>query len=169
MKRIILFIILLSSFVLPQHTLKIGIGGGYLPDLSKVRYPFSQKMAFYGSGLVEMEMYWKSFGISIDAEVTTESTTSIFGNIKIANGRWDGARKYAIVCMAGTLNKEGKSTFVLGLGADVRASWLIKGIEELKNIDLQARVYLPMAMFSSSNLSNDVCARIGVYWRFWKL
>ncbi len=169
MKKILLFLLLLSPLVLPQHTLKIGVGGGYLPDLSKVRYPFTQKMTFYGSGLAEMEVYWKSFGISVDAELTTAQTTSIFGNIKISNGRWIGARKYAVVFSAGALNKEGNSIMVLGLGADIKASWLIPNVEELKDFDIQARVYLPVKMFSDSKISNDVCARLGVYWRFWKL
>ena len=169
MKEIIFIIVILLVPVFGQNSLKIGVGGGYLPDLSKSRYPFSQKMTVYGSGLTEMEVYWKNFGVSVDAEITTASTSSIFGSIKISNGRWVGARKYSVVFSAGAFNKESQSILVLGLGADIKASWLISGSEIFKNIDVQARVYLPAKMFSNSKISNDVCARVGVYWRFWTL
>ena len=171
MKQLLLICIIFSVVTFGQHSIKIGGGAGFLTKLTKTVYGLQTDQSPYFSGTTEIETYLNTgVGIAVDAELTSVNTTSIGGSLKIANAKWEGARKYAYVFYAGALNKGGNSIVVLGLGLDSKLSWIIpRTIDVFKDIDLQFRVYLPAKMFSAAKISNDVCAKICINYRLIKL
>lgn len=169
MKKLFFLFLLLPVMTFGQHSMKIGVGDGYYPKLSKSNYPFLLKGGLYFSGTTEMELYFRGVGVAIDAELTSVKTSSISATIKVANAKWEGARNYALTFSVGSLNKDGVGIATLGVGADVKLSWLISGVSEFfKDVDVQARVYLPAKMFSKAAVTNDVCAKLCVNYRLLK-
>lgn len=168
MKKILfplIIILSLSVTLFPQHSIKFGVGTQYLPTLSQVHYPFRQEGGFAGLLSAEAEVYFSKVGFSVEADISTLSTSSFGMSLKLANTGWRRTREYSFNVCISSLNKDGNSILLLGVGTDIRLSSLISGVNVLKNIDVEARILLPFKMFTKSELVKDVTMKVSLLYR----
>lgn len=164
MKIKLLFLLLsVSSVVFSQYSIKMGLGGMYVPTLSQVNYPFRQEAAVAGIITGEVETFFPKtkFGLGVKSSFSSLKTTEIGLSLKLTNSAWHKTRRYTFEFYTGLFNKEGESIVLFGVGAEIKLSALIgKTINELENMQLGVLLLLPDSMFKDFKLANDAMAKL---------